>query len=91
MKFLMTKLRDYRFFKSDMIHPSDLSITYIWERFIESWMSQKSIPMMKSIEEIQRGISHRPLNPDSEIHQKFIKNLELKKQQIQNTYPFMKF
>lgn len=39
-EIMMDELRDYRFYKRDMIHPNDLAIDYIWERFKEAWISK---------------------------------------------------
>ncbi len=32
-EIMMDDLRDYRFYEADMIHPSQLAIDYIWEKF----------------------------------------------------------
>lgn len=35
-EILLDELRDYRFYKPDMLHPSDQAVDYIWERF-QQW------------------------------------------------------
>ena len=88
---MMDELRDYRFYAEDMVHPNKTAINYIWERFIETWISENSQATMQEVESIQKGISHRPFNENSEQHQKFLKNLELKKEKLNSLLGFIKF
>ncbi|WP_282080572.1 GSCFA domain-containing protein [Aquimarina algiphila] len=90
-EIMMDELRDYRFYDTDMIHPSALAIQYIWERFSSIWISEKTTHTMSKVEEIKKGMSHRPFNPESEQHHNFLEQLEYKKYQLQEQYPFMDF
>ncbi len=90
-EILMDELRDYRFYKEDMIHPNSIAIEYIWERFIESQISEKAYGTMGMVETIQKGLNHKPFNPKSELHQKFLKSLEEKKKALKNLYSFIDF
>ncbi|MEW7278642.1 GSCFA domain-containing protein [Aquimarina sp. 2201CG1-2-11] len=88
-EIMMDELRDYRFYNEDMIHPSKLAIQYIWECFIEVWISKEATQIMNKVEEIVKGISHKPFNPQSVAYQKFLKKLELKKEQLTREHPHM--
>ncbi|MFK2821189.1 GSCFA domain-containing protein [Flavobacteriaceae sp. LMIT009] len=90
-EIMMDELRDYRFYEEDMIHPNALAIDYIWERFKEVCISEQSFSTMDDVETIQKGLSHKPFNPESEQHQKFLANLEKKRENIQNQFPFISF
>ena len=90
-EIMMDELRDYRFYAEDMVHPNKTAINYIWKRFIETWFPEKSQTTMQAVETIQKGISHRPFNEHSEQHQKFLKNLEMKKEKINALFSFIKF
>jgi hypothetical protein len=90
-EIMMDELRDYRFYEADMVHPNQLAIDYIWERFRNTRISNKAYPIMEKVEAIQKGIEHRPFNPDSEQHQKFLGSLYNKMQDLKNEYPFMSF
>jgi len=90
-EIMMDELRDYRFYKSDMIHPNELAVDYIWEKFKSVWISSDAFSTMEKVEEIQRGLEHKPFNPDSEEHQKFLNVQNSKIQALQNGFPFMKF
>ena len=90
-EIMMDELRDYRFYAEDMLHPNQIAINYIWERFCETTISNEANLIMTEVESIQRGLSHRPFNPNSESHLKFINQLELKASKLKSEFPFMDF
>jgi lysophospholipase L1-like esterase len=90
-EMMMDELRDYRFYKEDMIHPNKIAVQYIWEKFVNTWFTEKSIFIMKDIDTIQKGIAHKPFNEESEQHQKFLANLNAKKTKLQEQFPFLDF
>ena len=87
----MDELRDYRFYDRDMVHPNALAIDYIWERFCKVYMTDQTLETMEQVATVQKGTAHRPFNPKSEQHQKFLQTLEKRKQTLQSSYPFMTF
>ncbi|WP_420320324.1 GSCFA domain-containing protein [Flagellimonas sp.] len=90
-EIVMDELRDYRFYGKDMVHPNELAVDYIWEKFKSAWISPECDAVMDEVETVQKGLQHRPFNPDSEAHQKFKKSLGDKITYLQERYPFMKF
>ena len=90
-EIMMDDLRDYRFYAEDMLHPSQTAIDYIWIQFFENYISESQFGLMNDICSIQKGLKHRPFNPNTESHQKFLHQLELKIKTIQNQHPFIKF
>ena len=90
-EIMMDELRDYRFYAEDMLHPNQIAIDYIWEQFATSTISEESQSLMIEIESVQKSLAHKPFNPNSESHQKFVNHLDLKIKTIQNQYPFIKF
>jgi hypothetical protein len=90
-EIMMDELRDYRFYAEDMIHPSTMAIDYIWERFSEASIAEESYSIMKEIETIQKGLQHRPFNPNSESHQQFLSKLQDKMVKIQKQFPNIQF
>lgn len=87
----MDELRDYRFYKEDMLHPNDMAVAYIWERFVIVWMAGSTKDTMQSVDTIQKGLAHKPFNPDSEAHKNFLKDLEFKINHLKEDYPFLNF
>lgn len=82
----MDELRDYRFYKDDMIHPNATAINYIWEKFQQVWVSSEAQQTMNNVDVVQKGILHKPFNPNSESHQKFLQKLEEKKVVLQKQF-----
>ena len=85
-EIMLDDLRDYRFFKRDMLHPNEIAIDYIWEAFKKTWIHSSTEEILKTINTIQKGLTHRPFNPNSEAHQKFLIQLQLKMDTLQKKY-----
>jgi len=68
-ELMMDELRDYRFYKDDMIHPNQLAVNYIWDKFKNVWISDESQTIMDGVDEIQKGLTHKLFNPKSEQYQ----------------------
>jgi hypothetical protein len=90
-EIMMDELRDYRFYKEDMIHPNQLAVNYIWEKFKTVWISGKADKIMNQVDIVQRGLKHKPFNPKSEAHQKFLKDLKSKINTLQAQVSHIKF
>lgn len=74
-EIMLDDLREYRFYKEDMVHPNKTAIDYIWDVFKATWISDKADVTLEEIEIIQKGLAHKPFNPDSKQHRKFLINL----------------
>ncbi|MFV5703824.1 GSCFA domain-containing protein [Flavobacterium sp. XS2P12] len=90
-EIMMDELRDYRFYAEDMLHPNQVAIDYIWKRFKETSISETAFSMMEEVEGIQKSLSHKPFNPNSESHFKFESKVREKITKLENQYSFMKF
>jgi len=90
-EIMLDELRDYRFYAEDMVHPNNLAVDYIWEKFKTVWISEKAEIVMKAVQEIQKGIFHRPFNENSQQHQFFLKSLNEKILALKKECPFMNF
>ena len=67
------ELRDYRFYKEDMLHPSDQAVEYIYQRFSETFFGKETFRFLKEWKPIKEALGHRPFHPDSEEHRLFVK------------------
>lgn len=60
-EIMMDELRDYRFYASDMIHPSDTAVEYIWQRFQDTYFDNiTKDAVAKATKEWHRH-QHRPI------------------------------
>ncbi len=90
-EIMMDELRDYRFYAEDMLHPNKTAINYIWERFQSVWISSETTQTMEEVDTVQKGLNHKPFNPEGELHQAFLQDLELKKSKLQNQFSHIIF
>lgn len=90
-EILMDELRDYRFYADDMLHPSQAAIDYIWIKFFENYVDENEFATMQQVCDIQKALHHKPFNPNSESHQKFLKNLNQKINTLASRYPNIQF
>ena len=70
-ELVMDDLRDYRFFKKDLVHPNEQAIAYVFEKFSETNFDSKTITLLEKIKEIRTAKNHKPFNSETEAHQKF--------------------
>lgn len=90
-EIFMDDLRDYRFYKEDMIHPSEVGINYVWSKFSDLFFGKDTIDTIKKITEINSALNHRPINPTSDQHKVFLNSQINKIAQIKNQYPYIDF
>lgn len=65
-EILMDDLRDYRFYKEDLIHPNNQAIQYIWEKFSKAYITPETLDFMKENLKINQALQHRPIQHNSE-------------------------
>ncbi|WP_029037933.1 GSCFA domain-containing protein [Salinimicrobium xinjiangense] len=90
-EIMMDELRDYRFYAEDMVHPNKTAVDYIWEKFRQTWIASEAFEIMKRVDTIQKGLSHRPFNEASEAHQKFRRDLQQKIERLEKEVPGIRF
>ena len=66
------ELRDYRFYREDMLHPTDQAVEYIWQRFGETFFSKRTVKFLEEWRPIKAALAHRPFNPEAEEYKKFL-------------------
>jgi lysophospholipase L1-like esterase len=90
-EIMMDELRDYRFYKEDMIHPNKTAISILWSAFSEVWIAEDTKDLQKEISTIQAGLQHKPFNPESKAHQLFLQDLNARIKKLQKKKPNIKF
>lgn len=90
-EIMMDELRDYRFYKSDLLHPTEQAIEYIWSKFRSSSIVESDFAYMKKIDALQKAIQHRPINNQSIEYKRFVtSNLE-QLEKLQSELSFIDF
>ena len=72
-ELILDDLRDYRFYKTDLLHPTDQAVDYVWEHFIQSYFSKEALGFLNEWESIRKALLHKAFNPSSPKHQQFVK------------------
>lgn len=72
-EIMLDELRDYRYYKEDMIHPTPQAEDYIWKKFAEACIEDSALTFIEKWKEIQKAMTHKPFNPDSEGHKQFLR------------------
>lgn len=87
-ELMMDDLRDYRFYADDMLHPSTMSVNYIWECFCGTYFPDETISIMAEWEVIRKAMNHKPSQPESEQYKSFLKQIVLKLERLKEKYPY---
>jgi len=86
-EIMLDELRDYRFYKEDMVHPTDQAIRYIWEKFVDFAIDSKEYPAMKAASELKQMLNHKPLFPESELFKNFESMKDKKIDALRRDFP----
>ena len=90
-EIVLDELRDYRFYAEDMLDVSGFTVDYIWERFLYSFISPEVFGLMNQIGRINKGVAHRPFEPQSEEYQRLVKKMLAEIAMISRSYPMIDF
>lgn len=90
-ELMMDDLRDYRFYESDMLHPNSTAIDYIWQQFRSVYFDAQTEKTMAKVQKISNAQNHRPRNPSSEAHQRFLRQQLEQIGGMERAFPFLDF
>ena len=88
-EIMLDELRDYRFYKEDMVHPTEQAVRHIWERFVDFAIDSSEKPAMKAAAELQQMLQHKPVFPESEAFKRFEKLKEEKTNELRKKFPMV--
>ncbi len=73
-EIMLDELRDYRYYAADMLHPNEVAQDYIWQRLTETYLDEEAQAFCRRWDKLRRALAHRPRNPNSEEHRRFLQN-----------------
>lgn len=88
-EILLDELRDYRFYSDDMLHPSPVAIAYIWQQFMDTFISADTQREMETLRALWLNRNHRSLHPGSPEDEAFRIKTEAELHQLQSRYPWI--
>ena len=89
-EIMLDELRDYRFYAEDMVHPSQVAVDYIWQRFVDTYMTADTQGEMRTLHQLWLDRQHRFLHPESEEAMKCEQRIAQKMQDLQQKYPWLR-
>jgi len=89
LEFFMDELRDYAWYAGDGIHPNDLSVHLVYEKFRECWFSEETKAIEHEWSQLIMRYHHRPLHAETEQHQRFRQDVLRKLKRFYATYPMV--
>jgi hypothetical protein len=82
-------LRDYRFYDIDLVHPNFPATRFVMEKFMEHCVDPVSQQISEEVQQIVTARKHKPFQPSTEAHKKFLGTQLLKTSELQQKYPFL--
>lgn len=80
-------LRDYRFYKEDMVHPTQQAVDYVWQKFSDCYFDPKTQELNKEIRKLNLALNHRQMAKSTSESEKLKKFIEKQKKAILNIDP----
>lgn len=88
---VMDDLRDYRFYATDMAHPSEQAVDYIWNKFSKAMLSDQALQTAAQVSKVAQALAHRPFNPETAAHKAFVERTRAQAEQLTAQFPYMVF
>ena len=88
-EIMLDDLRDYRFYGSDMVHPSDVAVEYIWQVFQGAYLDDRSALAVARCERVHKRIQHRPMSANRETVQRFNNDTASVVRNLIKEYPYL--
>lgn len=86
-EIMMDELRDYRFYDAAMLHPNEVAINYIWQRFSQTWLTPDAYAYLHEVSKIVRARQHRPSGHSTASYHNFIQQTFEKISALSKRYP----
>ena len=77
-ELMMDDLRDYRFYKEDMIHPNNQAVQYIWEKFGNAYFTDETKVFINENIKILTALNHKTADEKNPKYQEFLEKINQK-------------
>jgi len=77
-ELMMDDLRDYRFYKEDMIHPNSQAVQYIWEKFGNAYFADETKVFINENNKILTALNHKTNDDKNPKYQQFLEKINQK-------------
>jgi len=84
-------LRDYRFYDIDMVHPNYPATAFVLEKFVRHCIDEPGQRLVEEVKKIVTARRHRPFQPATLAHRRFLQDHFNKAVELAREYPFLDF
>jgi hypothetical protein len=85
-EIVVDELRDYRFYDTDLIHPTAQAIEYVWQQLVKTCFDELTQQFVADVKAINVMRNHRIMHQGTITHEKFIEALKEKEIRFNSTY-----
>lgn len=82
-------LRDYRFYDIDMVHPNYPATQFVLEHFTRNYIDKGSQSIMEEVRRIVIARRHKPFQPSTQAHKRFLLDHLEKTRELALRCPFL--
>ena len=82
-------LRDYRFYDIDMVHPNYPATQFVLENFTRNYIDKEAQAVLEEVRRIVIARRHKPFQPTTQAHQRFLQDQLDKARDLARRYPFL--
>jgi hypothetical protein len=90
-EIMLDELRDYRFYCADMVHPSDVAIDFIWNRFCKFCFDNKTLDFVRIYQPVLASMNHRIQTNDTAKIAQFTDSVKRMLDVIKEKFPDLHF
>jgi hypothetical protein len=90
-EIMLDELRDYRFYKDDLLHPNDMAVRIICDIFTRSYLDPNQIKIRSTVSKLQKSLSHKAHNPNSDASIKHKNKVKHKLSVLKQEYPYLNY
>lgn len=88
-EILNDELRDYRFYRPDMLHPSEQAVDFVFSAFSSAYFGDAMHRFLDRWHPIRKVLQHRPLHPESSEYLSLLQTTQQSLRQLRKDYPQM--
>ncbi|MBO4870820.1 MAG: GSCFA domain-containing protein [Muribaculaceae bacterium] len=89
-EIMLDDLRDYRFYATDMVHPSEVAVEYIWQSFQATYFDDRSAQAIARCERVNKRLQHRPMSASREAVERFNADTQAVLRNLKKEYPYLR-
>lgn len=88
-EIIQEELRDYRFYKTDLVHPNEEAISIVYSRFMTTFFSEEAIKFQREVRSYRRMSEHRLTYTKSSQVELFQQQKQQLFEVLKKKYPFL--